>query len=141
MDDVAHVYTHTHRVRYRECDPMSVVYHTHYVDYFEMARTEAMRDLGLAYRTLEDDGIIMPVINVSVQYHAPAYYDDLLAIEAHFGQMPTVRVPIDYVVKRSDDDRRIASGHTDLCFMDADTRRPIRLPDRVHRAFASVLPT
>lgn len=139
MADAAYIYTYEHRVRYRECDPMSVVYHTHYLDFFEMARTEAMRDLGLAYRTLEDDGIIMPVIKVAVQYHAPAYYDDWLAIEAHFASMPTVRIPIDYVVKRPADSTRIATGHTTLCFMDAEARRPIRLPKRVRKAFAPVL--
>lgn len=139
MDDATYTYTYEHRVRYRECDPMSVVYHTHYLDFFEMARTEAMRDLGLAYRTLEDDGIIMPVIEANVRYHAPAYYDDWLAIDAHFGQMPTVRIPIDYVVRRPSDDTRIATGHTTLCFMDAKEQRPIRLPQRVREAFAPVL--
>lgn len=136
---MAYTYTHRHRVRYRECDPMSVVYHTHYLDYFEMARTEAMRDLGLAYRTLEDDGIIMPVVEANVCYHAPAHYDDPLAIDATFGTMPTVRIPIDYTVRRPSTQTQIASGHTTLCFMDADTRRPIRLPQRVHNAFAPVL--
>ncbi len=139
MADAAYLYTYEHRVRYRECDPMSVVYHTHYLDYFEMARTEAMRDLGLAYRTLEESGIIMPVIEADVQYQAPAHYDDLLAIETHFGQMPTVRIPIDYVVRRPSDDTRIATGHTTLCFMDAEARRPIRAPQQVREAFAPVL--
>lgn len=137
-DEVAYAYTHTHRVRYRECDPMNVVYHTHYLDYFEIARTEALRDLGLAYRTLEDSGVIMPVIEATVQYHAPAAYDDLLDIEARFRSAPTVRVPIDYVITRPADATRIASGHTTLCFMDAEARRPIRAPERVRQAFAAV---
>ena len=55
-------YVYRHRVRYRECDPMGVVYHTHYADYFEAARTEALREIGLAYKTLEEAGVQMPVI-------------------------------------------------------------------------------
>jgi len=118
---------------------MGVVYHTHYLDYFEEARTEAMRDLGLAYRRLEDNGIIMPVVNVTINYKGPAHYDDLLVVEAHFEEMPTVRVPIDYTVHRRDEGDVLATGHTDLCFMDADRRRPIRVPESVQDVFAPVL--
>lgn len=134
-----YTYPHHHRVRYRECDPMGVVYHTHYLDYFEEARTEAMRDLGLAYRRLEDDGIIMPVVNVTINYKGPAHYDDLLVVEAHFGKMPVVRVPIDYTVHRKNEEDVLATGHTDLCFMDAERRRPIRVPEPVHEVFEPVL--
>ena len=134
-----YTYAHTHRVRYRECDPMGVVYHTHYLDYFEAARTEALRDLGVAYRDLEADGIIMPVVSVKVDYQGPAQYDDRLVIEATFPRLPTVRVPIDYTVRRADETDVLATGHTDLCFMRADTRRPIRMPDAVRDAFDPVM--
>jgi acyl-CoA thioester hydrolase len=117
---------------------MGVVYHTHYLDYFEEARTEAMRDLGLAYRALEDDGIIMPVVNVEISYKGPAHYDDLLVVDAHFPELPVVRVPIDYTVHREDDDEPLVLGHTDLCFMDAESRRPIRVPERVRDVFRPV---
>jgi acyl-CoA thioester hydrolase len=136
---MSYTYEHHHRVRYRECDPMGVVYHTHYLDYFEEARTEAMRDLGLAYRRLEDNGIIMPVVNVTINYKGPAHYDDLLVVEAHFEEMPTARVPIDYTVHRRDESDVLATGHTDLCFMDAERRRPIRVPESVQDVFAPVL--
>jgi len=118
---------------------MGVVYHTHYLDYFEAARTEAMRDLGLAYRRLEDRGIIMPVVNARVDYKGPAYYDDLLVIEAHFPSTLLVRVPIDYTVHRADEGDVLATGHTDLCFMRADDRRPIRVPKAVRDVFAPVM--
>jgi len=118
---------------------MGVVYHTHYLDYFEAARTEAMRDLGLAYRKLEEDGVIMPVVSVEVQYKGPARYDDLLVIEAHFREMPVVRIPIDYTVRRVDASDVLATGHTDLCFMDAETRRPIRIPPPVQSIFEPVM--
>ncbi|WP_022835683.1 acyl-CoA thioesterase [Salisaeta longa] len=132
------MYTHTyrHRVRYRECDPMGVVYHTHYLDYFEMARTEALRAAGVAYRTLEENGIIMPVVEASVDYKQPAQYDDLLAVEAIFEALPTVRVPIRYRVRRAEAPEVLVTGRTTLCFMDAARRRPVRIPPMVHAAFA-----
>lgn len=136
---MSYTYSHRHRVRYRECDPMGVVYHTHYLDYFEVARTEALREVGVRYRDLEDDGIIMPVVEVQVQYRGPAHYDDLLVVDVRFEQMPTVRVPIDYTVHREDEDEPLVTGHTTLCVMDAGARRPIRPPEMVREAFAPLL--
>jgi len=136
---MAYTYTHEHRVRYRECDPMGVVYHTHYLDFFEVGRTEALRDAGVRYRDLEAQGIMMPVVNVEVDYHGPAYYDDLLLVGVHFEQPPTVRVPIDYTVRRDGEDDVLVTGHTTLCFMDAEQRRPTRAPASVREAFAAVV--
>ena len=92
-------YLHRHRVRYRECDPMGVVYHAHVVDWFEAARTEALREAGLPYRELEESGVIMPVIDLRVKYHASVFYDDLVEVEASFPSVG-VRLPIDYAVRR-----------------------------------------
>lgn len=135
------MYTHVyrHRVRYRECDPMGVVYHTHYLDYFEAARTEALRDLGLAYRQLEADGIIMPVVEASIRYRRPARYDDLLAIETRFEGVPQTRVPIDYKVRRDGEAPLLAEGRVTLCFLDAARRRPIAAPPKVREAFGQAL--
>ncbi|HHP7237292.1 acyl-CoA thioesterase [Longibacter sp.] len=130
-----YTYQYEHRVRYRECDPMGVVYHTHYLDYFEAARTEALRDLGVRYRDLERNGIIMPVVSATVDYKQSAEYDDVVIVEAQFPEMPQVRVPIDYVVRRADTDTLLATGHTDLCFMSAERRRPVRIPEPVREAF------
>ncbi|MFP4228339.1 MAG: acyl-CoA thioesterase [Salinivenus sp.] len=132
-------YRHPHRVRYRECDPMGVVYHTHYLDYFEAARTEALRNLGVSYRSLEESGIIMPVTDVSVQYRRPAHYDDELEVAVQFNEMPSVRVFIEYTVRRKDEDTVLVTGHTTLCFMDASRRRPTSPPEAVHAVFAEAL--
>jgi len=114
---------------------MGVVYHTHYLDYFEAARTEALRDLGVRYRDLEADGIIMPVVEADVQYKRPAHYDDVIVVNVTFAEPPSVRVPIDYSVHRADEDDVLATGHTTLCFMNAERRRPIPAPDAVTDAF------
>lgn len=118
---------------------MGVVYHTHYLDYFEAGRTEALRDLGVRYRDLEAEGIIMPVVEVNVRYRSPAHYDERIVVEVAFDTMPEVRVPIDYIVHREGEDETLAEGHTTLCFMDAERRRPIAAPDRVRDAFGAAL--
>lgn len=123
---IEHVYRH--RVRYRECDPMSVVYHAHYVDYFEAARTEALREHGLPYKELEDAGIIMPVVDLNVRYHQPARYDDLLEILVRFPETPAVRVRAEYEVRRAGEEEVLVTGTVVLCFFDTARRRPIRAP-------------
>lgn len=118
---------------------MGVVYHTHYLDYFEAGRTEALRSLNIRYRDLEASGVIMPVVEAQVRYQGPAHYDDMLVVEVSFEEMPTVRVPIEYSVHREDDPDTLATGHTTLCFMNAERRRPISAPDDVRSAFTDAL--
>lgn len=132
-------YTYRHRVRYRECDPMGIVYHAHYVDYFEYARTEALREMGLAYKTLEDSGVIMPVVDLSVQYKRPAAYDDVLEITASFNEVPRVRVPIDYTVHRVADETLLVTGRVTLCFVDRTRNRPMPAPDAIRSLFEEAL--
>ncbi len=127
-----------HRVRYRECDPMGVVYHAHYVDYFEYARTEALREAGLPYRALEDSGIIMPVVELNVRYHRSAHYDDLLEVYVRFAEPPTVRITAQYEVRRLEPDPSttpLVSGTVVLCFVDAASGRPTRAPSAVSDLF------
>ena len=128
-------YVHRHRVRYRECDPMGVVYHAHVLDWFEAARTEALRDAGLPYADLEASGVVMPVVDVSVRYHASVRYDDLVEVEAAFAAVG-VRVPVDYAVRRAGEAAVLVSGRVTLCFVDAERGRPVAAPDVVREAFA-----
>lgn len=129
-----HVYTH--RVRYRECDPMGLAYHTHALDWFEYARTEALRSTGLPYRMLEENDIIMPVVEAAVKYHSPVYYDDLIEIETLFVEIPRVRVPIEYHVRRKGEENILVSGNVTLCFVDREKGRPISAPEMVINAFS-----
>lgn len=131
-------YNHLHRVRYRECDPMGVVYHAHFVDYFEAARTEALRAAGLPYREIEESGVIMPVVDLAVRYLRPARYDDLLEIRARFPEPPSARVRIEYEVRRLEpepSDAPLVTGTVVLAFVDAARNRPIRAPQAVQDAF------
>jgi len=132
-------FDYTHRVRYRECDPMGVVYHTHFVDYFEAARTEALRDMGLAYKTLEERGVIMPVVDLAVQFKRPAHYDDELVIRAMFTEPPTSSITITYEVRRRGEDTVLVTGHVTLCFVHAERRRPVPAPVDVYALFEEAL--
>ncbi|MEM1118340.1 MAG: thioesterase family protein [Bacteroidota bacterium] len=127
-------YVHRHRVRYRECDPMGVVYHAHVLDWFEAARTEALRSAGLPYADLEAGGVIMPVTEATVRYHASARYDDEVEIETTFPEVG-VRVPIDYAVRRAGEDAVLMSGRVTLCFVDVARGRPVPPPAAVQAAF------
>lgn len=129
-------YVYTHRVRYREVDPMGLVYHTHFVDYFEAARTEFLREMGLPYKDLEEEGIIMPVVDLSVQYKRPAYYDDQLEILTRVRNVPEARVHIEYEVRRAGEEQQLVTGHVTLCFVDSNRRRPVRAPDRFRALFS-----
>jgi len=135
------MYTHVyrHRVRYRECDPMGVVYHTHYLDYFEAARTEALREMGLAYKALEEQGIMMPVVDLGVQYKGAAQYDDLLEITTRFDEGPRARIRIAYEVHRRDDPAVLVTGHVTLCFVDRARGRPIPAPSVIRTLFERAL--
>ena len=76
------------RVRYADTDPMNVVYHGNYAQYFEVGRVEAIRQLGFSYKDLESTGIIMPVIEWNAKFLRPARYDDLLTIRTTLSEWP-----------------------------------------------------
>lgn len=134
-------FEYRHRVRYRECDPMGRAYHTHCLDWFEAARTEALRDLGIAYRELEEDGLIMPVVDVSVRYHRAVRYDDEIVVRTWFEDLPPrTRVGIAYEVHDGRGTAPAVTGRVTLCFVDARRNRPITAPDRIVKAFAGIEP-
>jgi acyl-CoA thioester hydrolase len=119
---------------------MGVVYHVHFLDYFEYARTEALRQMGVAYRDIELSGVIMPVVDVAVQYKRPAMYDDLLEITTEFqDEIPKARVRIRYEVHRQPERQLVAVGSVTLCFLDAVKRRPVAAPARIVDAFERAL--
>ena len=133
-------FEHRHRVRYRECDPMGIVYHTHYLDYFEVARTEALRDMGLPYKELETSGVIMPVTEAAVRYHRPAYYDEIVTIRTLIAPtIPEIRLRIEYIAVVEKDARKVVSGHVTLCFFDSARQRPVRAPESVRDVFARAI--
>ena len=118
------------RVRYGETDQMGVVYHGNYALYFEIARTEALRQIDVTYRSLEENGIMMPVVNLTVNYKKPAKYDDLLTIKSIFKVMPTVKTIVEYEVY-NEADELLCTGQTTLVFVDMKTNKVTRCPPKL----------
>lgn len=116
------------RVRYGETDKMGFLYHAHYVDYYDVARTEMLRSLGTSNLELENDGFMLPVIEVVLNYSKPANYDDLLTVRVTVKDMPGVKLRFDYEVFRENGER-INTGHTILGFMNSETKRAARPPE------------
>ena len=88
------------RVRYAECDPMGVVHHSKYFEYFEMARTELLRRAGLRYRDLEERGILFAVTKLECRFRRPARYDDELILKVKITRMTRARIDHEYKLYR-----------------------------------------
>lgn len=91
---------HKLRVHYKETDQMAVVHHANYVSWFEIGRTEMMRDGGISYHDMEEMGLILPVLEVNVKYHKPAHYDDYVVIYTKISHYSPVRLQFDYEVRK-----------------------------------------
>jgi acyl-CoA thioester hydrolase len=115
------------RVRYAETDKMGYVYYGNYATYFEVARVETMRAFGISYKTLEDDGIMMPVLDYKSKYVRPAKYDDLLTITIFIKSMPTARILFEYEVK-NEEGVLLNVAETTLVFVDMKTGKPCVVP-------------
>ena len=120
------------RVRYAETDKMGVVYHANYFVWFEVGRTDWLRQAGWTYRDMEVAGVSLPVIEAHCEYRQPARYDDEIAIDATASPLTPVRLRFDYKLNRVSDGLLLAEGHTIHAAVDEDGR-PCRLPDRVRQ--------
>ncbi|MEO0902481.1 MAG: thioesterase family protein [Bacteroidota bacterium] len=118
------------RVRYGETDQMGVVYHGNYAQYLEMGRVEWLRAMGISYRSMEENGIMLPVISLQLEYKKSAYYDDLLTVETSLVKTPAVKIEFDYQIF-NEKQELLVKGNTVLAFMDMKTGRPTRCPDYI----------
>lgn len=125
-----YTYTSQIRVRYGETDQMGYVYYGNYASYFEVARVEALRNLGMNYRELEEAGIMMPVLENHSYYHLPAVYDDLLSIKVTLPELPGVKITFQYKI-RNVSGQLLHSGETKLAFVKTDSKRPCRPPQKM----------
>jgi len=112
-------------VRYAETDMMGVVYHGSYLPWFEIGRTQLLKENGLPYRQLEADGFRLPVLEVTAKYFRPAVYDDEVTILTTLRERPLLRIRLEYEVLRGTE--RLATGATLHAFVDK-TGRPVRPP-------------
>ncbi len=123
------------RVRYADTDKMGVVYYANYLVWFEIGRTEWLRQSGLAYREVEDSGIVLPVIEAHCEYRQPARYDDEIEIRTRGTLLSPVRVRFDYEIVRRQPGIVAAVGRTVHASVDSNGR-PTRLPERVKELFS-----
>ena len=128
--------TETHiRVRYSETDQMQYVYYGNYASYYEVARVESLRQLGLSYKELEGMGIIMPVLENHSVFVAPALYDELLRIVVTIPEKPSVRIRFLYEIF-NEQEKLIHRGETLLAFVNQKTGRPCRPPEEFQKVLA-----
>ena len=118
------------RVRYAETDQMGVVYHGNYAQYFEMGRVEWLRALGLSYSFMEKNGVMLPVVSLTINYKKPARYDDLLTVRTILKKQESVRIEFDYEIY-SEKGELLTTGNSVLVFVDMKTGRPVLPPDYV----------
>lgn len=117
----------TVRVRYGETDQMGYVYYGFYAMYYEVARVESLRQLGMTYKQIEEMGIIMPVLENHSWYIAPARYDELLRIVTTLRDKPGVRIRFEYEIF-NEQNQLINKGETRLVFVNKKTNQPCRPP-------------
>lgn len=115
------------RVRYGETDQMGYCYYGNYAQYFEVGRVEAMREIGMSYRSMEERGVMLPVSEFTVKYISPAKYDDELTITTTISKIQGARIWFDYEIRNEKNDL-IAKAQTTLVFVDKSTMRPIPAP-------------
>lgn len=115
------------RPRYGEVDQMGFVYHANYVSYFDVARTEMIRSLGITNRKMEEDGIMLPVLSVNISYKSPGHYDELLTIKVKLKEKPRVTIVFDYEVF-NENMELITTAQVTLAFMNSETKQAIRPP-------------
>lgn len=116
------------RVRYAETDQMGVVYHSNYLVYFEIGRTEMMRHSGISYAELEQRGYVLAVTECSMKHMGSAKYDDSLTVRTWLREVTKTRLRFEYAVLRGD--VVLTTGHTVLAFLSrADGMRPVRAPE------------
>lgn len=115
------------RVRYAETDQMGYVYYGNYATYYEVARVEMLRSLGSSYKSLEDNGIMMPVLDLKSQYIKPAKYDDLITVRVCMPEKPNVRIRFTYEIFSASGEL-LNTGETNLVFVDMAKNRPCRAP-------------
>lgn len=118
------------RVRYGETDQMGVVHHGNYPLYFEIGRTEWLRKKGISYKQMEDNGVMLPVISLSVKYKKSIVYDQVIKVKTQLKKLPSVKIEFDYEIV-NDNDEVLATANTILAFIDMKTNRPIKCPDYI----------
>jgi acyl-CoA thioester hydrolase len=127
------------QVRYSQVDQMGFLYHVHYYEYFEWARSDWIRNFWKPYKDIEDDGYALVVIEAHLRYHKPAYYDDTLLVEMKIVEYGNSRATFEYTVTREGEDNPLCTGQTSHCFINKKGK-PTRMPKELHLRLEQLYP-
>ncbi|MCB0449411.1 acyl-CoA thioesterase [Mariniflexile maritimum] len=118
------------RVRYGETDQMGVVYHGNYALYLEMGRIEWLRKLGISYKNMEENGVMLPVVSLNINYKKSAVYDDVINVKTQLKNTPSARIEFEYEIT-NEQGEILTLANTTLVFIDMKTNRPMRAPQYI----------
>lgn len=124
------------RVRYGETDQMGYLYYGNYALYYEVGRAEAVRELGFTYRRLEEMGIVMPVVELNVQYYRPALYDDLITVKTILKELPDGSKIQFHSELYNEEGTFLNKGVTTLVFYDPKEKKTVNMPDVIRTRLA-----
>ncbi|MBV1887711.1 MAG: acyl-CoA thioesterase [Urechidicola sp.] len=127
------------RVRYGETDQMSYVYYGNYAQYFEMGRAEWLRNLGYSYSAMETDGILLPVLNLNINYLKPAKYDNLLTLKTTLKKKPSIKIEFDFEIYNQNNEL-LTTAYTKLAFIDSKKNRPTKCPEHLLKKINLLFP-
>ncbi len=125
------------RVRYSETDQMGVVYHGNYIPYFEIGRVEWLRNKGISYKALEESGVALPIVSMTINYKKPAKYDDLLNVKTVFKKQSSVKIEFDCEITDTEGEL-LTTAHFILVFVNVKTGRPIVPPENILKLVATL---
>jgi len=125
------------RVRYSETDQMRVVYHGNYAQYFEIGRVEWLRNKGVSYKWMEENGVMLPVVSLTMNYKKPARYDELLTLKTIMKKMSSVKIEFDYELY-NEKEELLTTANSILVFVDMKTGKPIAPPAYISELLKSI---
>ena len=118
------------KVRYGETDQMGVVYHGNYAQYLEIGRLDWLTALGISYKEMEANDVMLPVVNLNVNYKKPAFYDDILTISTTLSKQPTASIEFNYEIHNSSGEL-LTTANTKLVFVNMKSNFPMRCPQYI----------
>jgi acyl-CoA thioester hydrolase len=122
------------RVRYAETDQMGVVYHTNYLIWCEVGRTDFIRARGMSYADMERSGVGLAVSDLTARFHAAARYDDMIRVRTTLAEVRSRGIIFDYIITRVETGQKLVSARTSLVSIDS-SGKPTALPAAVRLLF------
>src|SRR5882757_4550222 len=119
------------RIHYALTDQMGIVYHGHYAQFYEIGRTEAIRQIGYTYKDIEAMGIIMPVVDIHSRFLRPAKYDDLITVKTTLRELPVNHKIVFHSEIYNQQDELLNTGDVTLFFMQATGMKRCPMPEEL----------